>query len=152
MCLVFVRNYTGMMVVRAILGLCEGGLVPGIVSRELMTRATADVRKVLYFAEIYTRGEMALRLGLFHTAASISGAFGGSASLNRMANGAHIEKFLGLLARGLTAIGKRGAQTKWTWIFIIEGLLVCIPSFLDRTRDVDNIDRYYRLHGILCTP
>lgn len=65
----------------------------------------------------YTRGEMALRLGLFYTAASLSGAFGG------------------LLARGLTSIGDRGgrANTKWTWILIIEGLLVSLappPPFI----------------------
>lgn len=49
---------------------------------------------------------MALRLGLFYTAASLSGAFGG------------------LLARGLTEIGKVGKQADWSWIFIIEGILV----------------------------
>jgi hypothetical protein len=49
---------------------------------------------------------MALRLGLFYTAASLSGAFGG------------------LLARGLTEIGKIGGQAPWSWIFIIEGILV----------------------------
>jgi hypothetical protein len=53
---------------------------------------------------------MALRLGLFYTAASLSGAFGG------------------LLARGLTSIGKRGGQAQWSWIFIIEGLFVCYLS------------------------
>ena len=34
-------------------------------------------QKVLYLSGMYTRGEMALRLGLFYTAASLSGAFGG---------------------------------------------------------------------------
>jgi len=53
---------------------------------------------------------MALRLGLFYTAASLSGAFGG------------------LLARGLTSIGKRGHQAPWSWIFIIEGILVSLLS------------------------
>lgn len=48
---------------------------------------------------------MALRLGLFNTAASLSGAFGG------------------LLARGLTEIGRVGGQAQWTWIFTIEGPL-----------------------------
>jgi hypothetical protein len=33
MCLGFVRNYSGLLVVRAILGATEEGLVPGIVSR-----------------------------------------------------------------------------------------------------------------------
>lgn len=34
MCLGFVKNYAGFMVVRAILGITEGGLLPGIVSSE----------------------------------------------------------------------------------------------------------------------
>jgi hypothetical protein len=33
MCLGFIKNYAGFMAVRAILGLTEGGLLPGIVSR-----------------------------------------------------------------------------------------------------------------------
>lgn len=94
MCLGFVKNYTGFMVVRAILGLTEGGLLPGIV---------------LYLSGMYTRGEMALRIGLFYTAASLSGAFGG------------------LLARGLSAIGTAGGLYSWSWIFIVEGLFtVCV--------------------------
>ncbi|KAG9244109.1 putative MFS transporter [Calycina marina] len=93
MCLGFVRNYAGFMVVRAVLGITEGGLLPGIV---------------LYLSGMYTRPEMALRIGLFYTAASLSGAFGG------------------LLARGLTAIGDIGGQQKWSWIFIIEGLLTVV--------------------------
>lgn len=101
MCLGFVKNYKEFMAVRALLGICEGGLLPGMV---------------LYLSGMYTRGEMALRLGLFYTAASLSGAFGG------------------LLARGLTSIGNRGGQAQWTWIFIIEGLLTVaigiIASFL----------------------
>jgi len=97
MCLGFVRNYAGFMVVRALLGITEGGLLPGIV---------------LYLAGMYTRGEMALRMGLFYTAASLSGAFGG------------------LLARGLTAIGNRGKQATWSWIFIIEGLLTVVVGFI----------------------
>lgn len=93
MCLGFVKNYRQFMAVRAILGICEGGLLPGMV---------------LYLSGMYTRGEMALRLGLFYTAASLSGAFGG------------------LLARGLTSIGKRDGLPVWSWIFIIEGLLVSV--------------------------
>lgn len=64
MCLGFVRNYASFMAVRAILGVCEGGLLPGMV---------------LYLSGLYTRGELALRIGIFYTAASLSGAFGGNA-------------------------------------------------------------------------
>ncbi|TVY55506.1 putative transporter [Lachnellula cervina] len=125
MCLGFVRNYAGFLVVRAVLGITEGGLLPGIV---------------LYLSGMYTRGEMALRLGLFYTAASLSGAFGG------------------LLARGLTEIGNIGSQAKWSWIFIIEGILTVVvgviayfllPNSVDTASFLKEDERVYartRLH------
>jgi hypothetical protein len=61
--------------------------------------------QILYLSGIYTRADLALRIGLFYTAASLSGAFGG------------------LLARGLAAIGTHGGLSSWRWIFVIEGLL-----------------------------
>ncbi|KAF5671616.1 major facilitator superfamily transporter [Fusarium denticulatum] len=90
MCLGFVSNFASFAAVRALLGVAEGGLLPGMV---------------LYLSSIYTRGELALRIGIFYTAASLSGAFGG------------------LLARGLAAIGPRGGLEGWRWILIIEGLM-----------------------------
>ncbi|KAL2072882.1 hypothetical protein VTL71DRAFT_12225 [Oculimacula yallundae] len=97
MSLGFVRTYHEFVAVRALLGICEGGLLPGMV---------------LYLSSMYTRGEMALRLGLFYTAASLSGAFGG------------------LLARGLSSIGNRDGLYQWSWIFIIEGLLTVAVGFV----------------------
>ncbi|KAJ5770881.1 uncharacterized protein N7511_002932 [Penicillium nucicola] len=91
MCLGFVQNFAGFVAVRALLGIAEGGLLPGMV---------------LYLSTFYRRGDLALRIGLFYTAASLSGAFGG------------------LLARGLAEIGPRGGLEGWRWILIIEGLLV----------------------------
>ena len=78
MCLGFVRNYAGFVAVRAILGITEGGLLPGMVRclHPFYIRI-ADRLQVLYLSGMYTRGEMALRIGLFYTAASLSGAFGG---------------------------------------------------------------------------
>lgn len=93
MCLGFVQNFAGFVGVRALLGLTEGGLLPGIV---------------LYLSTIYTRGELALRIGVFYTAASLSGAFGG------------------LLARGIAEIGTRGGLNRWRWIFVIEGLFTAL--------------------------
>ncbi|KAF4464145.1 MFS transporter [Fusarium albosuccineum] len=90
MCLGFVRNFASFAAVRAILGIAEGGLLPGMV---------------LYLSSLYNRGELALRIGIFYTAASLSGAFGD------------------LLARGLAAIGPRGGLEGWRWILIIEGLM-----------------------------
>ncbi|KAJ9145301.1 MFS transporter [Pleurostoma richardsiae] len=95
MCLGFIQGFSSFMAVRALLGLAEGGLLPGMV---------------LYLSGLYTRGEMALRIGIFYTAASLSGAFGG------------------LLARGLSAIGPRGGLEGWRWIFIIEGLLTVLAG------------------------
>ncbi|KAJ6153745.1 hypothetical protein N7470_006704 [Penicillium chermesinum] len=93
MCLGFVQNYGSFVAVRALLGVAEGGLLPGMI---------------LYLSSFYRRADLALRIGLFYTAASLSGAFGG------------------LLARGLAEIGPRGGLEGWRWIFIIEGLaIVC---------------------------
>ncbi|KAI1371431.1 MFS general substrate transporter [Hypoxylon crocopeplum] len=99
MCLGFVQNFAGFVGVRTLLGLTEGGLLPGIV---------------LYLSTVYTRGELAMRIGIFYTAASLSGAFGG------------------LLARGISEIGERGGLNRWRWIFVLEGLftaLVGIASY-----------------------
>lgn len=97
MCLGFVRNFSSFVAVRALLGCAEGGLLPGMV---------------LYLSHFYRRSELALRIGIFYTAASLSGAFGG------------------LLARGLSAIGPRGGLEGWRWIFIIEGLLTVLCSVI----------------------
>ncbi|KAK9857071.1 hypothetical protein MYU51_021663 [Penicillium brevicompactum] len=97
MCLGFVQGYAGFVAVRALLGIAEGGLLPGMV---------------LYLSTFYRRGDLALRIGLFYTAASLSGAFGG------------------LLARGLAEIGPRGGIEGWRWILIIEGLLTFVCGVL----------------------
>ncbi|OJJ35767.1 hypothetical protein ASPWEDRAFT_41009 [Aspergillus wentii DTO 134E9] len=93
MSLGFVRNFADFVGVRFVLGIAEGGLLPGMV---------------LYLSSFYRRGDLALRIGIFYTAASLSGAFGG------------------LLARGLVEIGPRGGIEGWRWILIMEGLLVSV--------------------------
>ncbi|KKY19946.1 putative major facilitator superfamily transporter [Phaeomoniella chlamydospora] len=119
MCLGFITGFGSFMAVRALLGLAEGGLLPGIV---------------LYLSSMYTRAELALRIGLFYTAASLSGAFGG------------------LLARGLSEIGYRGGQSPWRWIFIIEGILTSVvgiasyfllPNGLSSARFLTDEEREY---------
>jgi MFS family permease len=112
MCLGFIQNFGSFVTVRALLGAAEGGLLPGMV---------------LYLSTMYTRGEMALRIGLFYTTASLSGAFGG------------------LLARGFSEIGHRGGLSPWRWIFVIEGLLVrtlLLVTYFLYTLTEDSTDRH----------
>ncbi|KJA24661.1 hypothetical protein HYPSUDRAFT_38748 [Hypholoma sublateritium FD-334 SS-4] len=57
-----VESFGGLVAIRLFLGLCEGGLLPGII---------------LYLSTIYKRHELQLRVGIFYASASLSGAFGG---------------------------------------------------------------------------
>lgn len=116
MCVAFVRNYAGFVAIRIILGLFEGGewLDPSYE----FTRLTISFPGLLpgiiiYFSGMYTRGELALRLGIFYVSASIAGAFSG------------------LLARGLAEIPPRGIiDDGWRWILLIEGLLTMVVAVI----------------------
>ncbi|CAL1700967.1 unnamed protein product [Somion occarium] len=57
-----VQNFSGLVAIRFSLGLCEGGLLPGIM---------------LYLSTLYKRHELQQRVGIFFAAGSMSGAFGG---------------------------------------------------------------------------
>ncbi|KAG9103803.1 hypothetical protein FRC06_007922 [Ceratobasidium sp. 370] len=57
-----VHNYSGLIATRFFLGLCEGGLLPGIV---------------LYMSAFYRRDQLQLRLALLFSATSLAGAFSG---------------------------------------------------------------------------
>ncbi|PIL37024.1 MFS general substrate transporter [Ganoderma sinense ZZ0214-1] len=57
-----VQNYSGLLAIRFFLGLCEGGLLPGIM---------------LYLSTLYRPHELQQRVGIFYASASLSGAFGG---------------------------------------------------------------------------
>jgi MFS family permease len=56
------KSFAGLVVGRLLLGLCEGGLLGGII---------------VYLAMFYRRHQMLYRIGLFYCAAPLSGAFGG---------------------------------------------------------------------------
>ncbi|RWA08414.1 hypothetical protein EKO27_g6685 [Xylaria grammica] len=60
---------------------------------------------------ILGRGELAIRIGIFYTSASLSGAFSG------------------LIARGISELDGRGGLTAWRWIFIIFGLFTTTVGF-----------------------
>ncbi|EDN03450.1 conserved hypothetical protein [Histoplasma mississippiense (nom. inval.)] len=104
-----VNNYSGLIAARFFLGMLEGGLFPGIV---------------LYLSSFYRRHELQMRVGLFFSAAALSGAFSGLLA-------AAIQNMEGL--RGL-----RG----WQWIFLLEGLftvLFGIFSFLMLPNDPSQV-------------
>jgi hypothetical protein len=89
-------------------GCCRGWTVTGNGTTRTPFSSSHDNlthEQVLYLSQFYQRTELALRIGIFYTAASLSGAFGG------------------LLARGLNAIGPAGGLQGWRYIFIIEGLM-----------------------------
>ncbi|KAG8733234.1 hypothetical protein FRC11_007731 [Ceratobasidium sp. 423] len=61
-CTTFIKNFAGFMVIRALLGLWEGGMMPGVA---------------FYLSTYYKRHELVFRIGIFVSASSLSGAFGG---------------------------------------------------------------------------
>ncbi|EGP84014.1 uncharacterized protein MYCGRDRAFT_76558 [Zymoseptoria tritici IPO323] len=94
MCTAFVHTFEQLCVARAFLGLFEGGTMPGIA---------------FFLSNFYKREELYFRVGIFVSAASMAGAFGG------------------LLAAGLSQIPKWGAAAapiyEWRNIFFFEGIL-----------------------------
>jgi MFS family permease len=58
----FVKNYSELMATRALLGVFEGGLFPGVN---------------YYITQWYIRAECGFRMALFFSAATLAGAFGG---------------------------------------------------------------------------
>ncbi|KAF9267380.1 MFS general substrate transporter [Marasmius fiardii PR-910] len=95
----FITTYPTLVGVRALLGLVEGPMFPGIV---------------LYLSGFYTRRELSLRVAIFFSAASLSGAFSG------------------LLAAAIIHMDGLGGRPGWAWIFILEGIfsvLVGITGF-----------------------
>lgn len=97
LCMAFVKDYDGLLGARAILGIFEGGAFPGIA---------------FYLSGFYKREELLFRVGIFVSAASIAGAFGG------------------LLATGLSRIPEWGVASvrigTWRNIFFFEGIVTII--------------------------
>lgn len=88
-----INNYAGLLACRFFLGLAEGGIFPGIV---------------LYLSGFYRRHDLSLRIAMFWSAASLSGAFSG------------------LLAAAISNMDGVAGMRGWKWIFCLEGLFtVC---------------------------
>ncbi|GAB7328668.1 hypothetical protein MBLNU13_g00596t2 [Cladosporium sp. NU13] len=101
LCTAFVKSHTGLYVARAFLGLAEGGTMPGIA---------------FFLSCFYKRNELLFRIGIFVSASSLAGAFGG------------------LLAAGLVRIPEFGVAAMkihtWRHIFFFEGLFTCIIGLI----------------------
>ncbi|KAF2129835.1 MFS general substrate transporter [Dothidotthia symphoricarpi CBS 119687] len=97
LCTSFVQSFAGLLVARGFLGIFEGGVMPGLA---------------FFISCFYKRNELLLRIGIFISAASIAGAFGG------------------LLATGLARIPPWGIASMkihtWRNIFFFEGLFTVL--------------------------
>ncbi|KAK3293767.1 major facilitator superfamily domain-containing protein [Chaetomium fimeti] len=97
LCTAFVHDFAGLMVVRVFLGVFEGGAFPGLA---------------FFLSCFYKRNELLFRMGIYVSAASIAGAFGG------------------LLATGLSRIPEWGVasmrMSRWRNIFFFEGIVTIL--------------------------
>ncbi|KAK4245083.1 major facilitator superfamily domain-containing protein [Corynascus novoguineensis] len=96
-CTAFVNNFAGLMIARVFLGVFEGGAFPGLA---------------FFLSCFYKRNELLFRMGIYVSAASIAGAFGG------------------LLATALSRIPEWGVASmrihSWRNIFFFEGLVTVL--------------------------
>ncbi|KAJ2892328.1 hypothetical protein MKZ38_009999 [Zalerion maritima] len=100
-CMAFVKSYSTLLVSRAFLGAFEGGAFPGIA---------------FFLSCFYKRRELLFRIGVYVSAASFAGAFGG------------------FLATGLSRIPEWGIDSMrihtWRNIFFFEGIITMILGLL----------------------
>ncbi|CAO1620631.1 unnamed protein product [Parajaminaea phylloscopi] len=101
-----IQNFEGLLSMRLVLGAFEAGLFPG-------------VSVLLSF--LYPRAFIQFRIGIFFSAATIAGAFGG------------------LLAYGLARV-QVGDYAGWRWIFIVEGLLTVAAAVLGYFTLISSMD------------
>ncbi|KAF2430599.1 MFS general substrate transporter [Tothia fuscella] len=95
----FVKNFDSLMVVRAFLGLVEGGTMPGIS---------------FFLSTFYKREELLFRIGMFVSGSSMAGAFGGLLAT-------------GLSKIPQWGVGSATLHT-WQNIFFFEGLLTMVVA------------------------
>ncbi|KAK6216217.1 hypothetical protein LQW54_003791 [Pestalotiopsis sp. IQ-011] len=101
MCTAFIKTFEQLCAMRALLGIFEGGAMPGMA---------------FFLSSFYKRKELYFRVGIYVSAASMAGAFGG------------------LLATALTRIPTWGiASTQigtWRNIFFFEGIVTMFAGML----------------------
>ncbi|KAJ7213290.1 major facilitator superfamily domain-containing protein [Mycena rebaudengoi] len=93
----FVKNYTHLAVARFFLGVAEAGLLPGAT---------------FYLSQWYPRQYYGQRMGLFISASTMAGAFGG------------------ILAFAIQQMDGLRNLRGWRWIFLLEGIATVAISFL----------------------
>ncbi|KAF6763474.1 major facilitator superfamily domain-containing protein [Ephemerocybe angulata] len=90
------KTYESLIIARVFLGLAEAGLFPGIT---------------FYLSLWYRRQDVARRIAIFFSAATVAGAFGG------------------LLAYGIEHMEGIGGLHGWQWIFCLEGIVTVVVAF-----------------------
>lgn len=92
----FCKTYESLIIARVFLGLTEAGLFPGIT---------------FYLSIWYRRQDVAKRIAIFFSAATVAGAFGG------------------LLAYGIEHMDGLAGLHGWQWIFCLEGMATVLVAF-----------------------
>ncbi|ESK85134.1 mfs transporter [Moniliophthora roreri MCA 2997] len=90
-----VHDYGGLVTMRFFLGAFEAGLFPGVS---------------YYLSCWYKRSEFGIRVAVFSSVVTVSGAFGG------------------LLAAAIAQMDGVGGKPAWAWIFILEGLATVVAG------------------------
>ncbi|KAJ7477005.1 MFS general substrate transporter [Mycena galericulata] len=117
----FVKNYQQLVIVRFFLGASEAGLPPGAA---------------FYLSQWYPRRYYAQRVGLFISASTLAGAFGGilAFAIQKMEGVRHLHG--------------------WSWIFLLEGLItvviavfgfVFMPDYPEKATFLTSAERDYLL-------
>ncbi|KPI37938.1 putative transporter [Cyphellophora attinorum] len=101
LCTAFVKNYAGLLALRFFLGICEGGVLPGIA---------------FYLSTFYRRKELLFRVSIMIMGSSLAGAFGG---------------LLAAALTQIPDWGTSSAVIHtWRNIFFFEGLVSVLAAFL----------------------
>ncbi|KAJ7910257.1 MFS general substrate transporter [Mycena leptocephala] len=115
----FVKNYKQLVVARFFLGVAEAGLLPGAT---------------FYLSQWYPRKFYAQRMGLFISASTMAGAFGG------------------ILAFGIQKMEGIHNLHGWSWIFLLEGLttvviavlgFIFMPDYPEKAKFLTSAERDY---------
>ena len=118
---------------RWLLGVFEMGLFPGVsyyLSWCVATIALSSSSPPPPLHSWYKRSEFCIRVALFFSAASISGALGGLLTVCGIRNFSGISTDLVFRKVAISNIDGDDGKPGWAWIFILEGLATVVAGFL----------------------